>query len=99
MTQRGVETGTGKRQVQNQKPWLTEISPYSDKAEQKMQNLHTKLIAQICHYAGTGFLMGRAVSIAKELFSVLRMSRPWVIQSVHVQNLGKKIDGTLYGKC
>lgn len=36
MTQRGVETGTGKRQVQNQKPWLTEISPYSDKAEQKI---------------------------------------------------------------
>ena len=43
--------------------------------------------------------MGRAVSVAKELFSVLRMSRPWVIQSVHVQNLGKKIHGTLYGKC
>lgn len=43
--------------------------------------------------------MGRAVSIAKELFSVLHMSRPWVIQSVHVQNLGKKIDSALYGKC
>lgn len=41
--------------------------------------------------------MGRAVSVAKELFSVLRMSRPWAIQSVHVQNLGKKIDSTLYG--
>lgn len=36
MTQRGVETVTGKRQVQNQKPWLTEISPYSDKVEQKI---------------------------------------------------------------
>ena len=35
--------------------------------------------------------MGRAVSIAIELFSVLRMSRPWAIQSVHVQNLGKKL--------
>lgn len=36
MTQRGVETATGKRQVQNQKPWLTEISPYSGKVEQKV---------------------------------------------------------------
>ena len=35
--------------------------------------------------------MGRAISVAKELFSVLRMSRPWAIQSVHVQNLGKKL--------
>ena len=90
---------TGKRQVQNQKPWLTEISPYLDKVEQKIWNLHARLKAQICHYAGTEFLMGRAVSVAKELFSVLRMSRPWAIQSVHVQNLGKKIDGTSYGKC
>lgn len=36
MTQRGVETATGKRQVQNQKPLLTEISPYSDKVEQEI---------------------------------------------------------------
>ena len=43
--------------------------------------------------------MGRAISVAKELFFVLRMSRPWAIQSVPVQNLGKKIDGTLYSKC
>ena len=84
MTQRGFETVTGKREVQNQKPWLTEISPYLDKVEQKIWNLHARLKAQICHYAGTEFLMGRAVSVAKELFSVLRMSRPWVIQSVHV---------------
>ena len=49
MTQRGVETVTGKRQGQNQKPWLTEISPYSDKVEQKILNLHAKLKAQIYH--------------------------------------------------
>ena len=36
MTQRGVETVTGDRQVQNQKPWLTEISSYSDKVEQEI---------------------------------------------------------------
>ena len=36
MTQRGFETAAGKRQVQNQKPWLTEISPYLDKVEQKV---------------------------------------------------------------
>lgn len=53
--------------------------------------MHAKLKAQIYHYAGTEFLMGRAVSIAIELFSVLHISRPWVIQSVHVQNLGKKL--------
>ena len=29
MTQRGVETVTGKRQVQNQKPWLIEIIIHS----------------------------------------------------------------------